>query len=275
MLISPPPDWVPPRVTCLLAGTGRTGSTYLAHLMKNTGQLGWPREFFNRTISSGNITLGVAALPKPPGGDTASVPWRCEILRRVGMTANGIAATKIFAGHIEWLASQISLAEWFPDRRWVHFVRRDKLGQAISAVIAEQTGVWQGAPSGNLKTEYSTSRIDALLRYVIGAEAAWTLFFVRNRIEPLTLSYEEVDLDPAASVRRIAAFLDVALDREPDLSSPFVRQRTALNEEWRQRYLGESGDLGRFDTYSSTGPQAPKPRGILHRLMAGLGKFRR
>jgi LPS sulfotransferase NodH len=274
MPIGPPPDWVPPRLTCLLAGTGRTGSTHLGYLMKNTGQLGWPREFFNPDIAARNITLGVADLPDPPGGDVRSAPWRCELLRRVGMTPNGVAATKMFAGHLSWLADQISIDEWLPERRWVHFIRRDKLGQAISAAIAEQTGVWQGPREGERKPEFSADQIDALMRYLIGAEAAWTLYFVRNRIEPLILSYEEVDLDPSASIHKLAAHLGVTLDREPDLDSPLIRQRTALNEEWRERYLAEAGDLSRFDTYSSTGPAAQKPRGFLHFLKRGLRKIR-
>lgn len=247
-LTGPPPDWAPPRLTCFLTGTARTGSSYLAHLMKGTGLLGWPREFFNRSIPPKYILDPSAGLPPPLAGQSASVPWRCRVLAAVGQSPNGIASTKMFADHLRWVVGQIRIAEWFPTLRFVHLRREDKLGQAISAAIAAETQVWEGHGRKPVPEPIvSAATIDSLLRYILNCESMWSAYFLRNRIEPLHLSYEELDLDPVASVERIASYLEVDLVASPGDSGPYVRQRNHLNEEWRARYLEEVADLNLAD----------------------------
>jgi LPS sulfotransferase NodH len=235
--------------------------------MKNTGRLGWPREFFNPTMTRQNITSGAASPPRAQRRGERPVAWRCEVLRTVGTTPNGVASTKMFPDHLRWMAREIRIADWFPELRWIHFRREDKLAQAISAAIAEQTKVWQGEPAAQAaEPVFSVERIDALLGFLLRSEAMWTGYFLRNRIDPLRLTYEETDRDPAASVQRIAAHLRVTLDSPPEIETPYVRQRTSLNEKWRERYLSEVGDLNVVD-----GLPVPQP-GPLRRFFNSVGR---
>ncbi len=245
MLVSPPPTWVPPRLTCFLAGSARTGSSYLARLMKDTGQLGWPREFFNPRMLTENLIGGSSDLvsPRPPPGPD-EVAWRCDLVRIVGQSGNGIASTKLFPDHLRWMAKGVHIAEWFPTFRFVHLSRDDKLRQAISAAIAAETKVWQGLTDATRpEPAFSAEKIDSLLRYILAGGAMWEAYFLRNRIAPLRLTYEELDLDPASTLRRVASYLDVDLPPAPIDGGPYVRQRGALTEEWRERYLAAVADL--------------------------------
>ena len=59
--------------------------------------------------------------------------------------------------------------------------------------------------------------------------------------------YESLEHDPAGTIRTIAEHLGETLPNAPSTETALVKQRTALNEEWRERFLRESGDLNRVD----------------------------
>jgi LPS sulfotransferase NodH len=254
----PPPDWTPPRLLLAIAAVPRSGSTYFGELLRRTGQLGAPGEHFNK------------AMHKPDGGED-TVERRCRLVATAGRTPNGVATVKLFPPHFWWLQKEIRLGEWFPERRWVYIYRADKLGSAISAAIASLTGNWWGERDATAPPPvFSPRLVEEKLLDLLASELSWAAFFARNQIEPLTVVYEELEKRPADHVRAVADLAGVALSREPDIRTNTVRQRDALNEEWRRRFLAEAGSEDWLDPPALWRPYARTPRSFLRFLRGGL-----
>jgi LPS sulfotransferase NodH len=213
--------------------------------MKNTHRLGLPKEFFNQHIDKKHLVAGMAD-PPPPESD--SIPFRCALVDANGTTPNSVASFKVFPGHLHWLLGGIRLTEWFPSIRWIHLHREDKVGQAISWSIARQTEVWWGRrDSSSIVPVYSATEIEGLLLQILAEEADWAAYFLRNQLNPLRISYEELVSEPVATIGVIAEFLGVDLDRTPSLGTSTVKQRGELEEEWRARFFADAGSLDRLN----------------------------
>ena len=233
----PPADWEPPRLTIFIAGAPRTGSTLLCAAIKECQTLGIPREFFNLASKTGlkNADNYVDC---------------CKLVKAQGMTSNGVAAAKIFARHLEKIkASKLSLDDWFPDQSWVYLRRRDALGQAISWVLAEQTGKWEigQTPKTDASPTYTRAAIENKMRRIENSHQFWQGFFARSSIKPLELWYEDFaeSLHPALiSMARQAGgeHLESQLRAMPSFQAGVFgalrsKQRNTINVDWRMRFL--------------------------------------
>ena len=245
MPTKPPPSRTPPRLTSVIATTPRTGSHFLAELMANTGRLGRPKEYFNPSIE---MSRQVPDATRLEDSVTGSVAWRCGLVDANGTTQNGIASFKLFPNHFQWLLNGVRLSDWFPRIRWIHLYRDDKIGQAISWAIANQTKVWSGKRGEDHPSPtYSADFVEAALLDILADEADWSSYFLRNRIHPFRISYEALEQDPAAAVVAVADHLDTDLEARPDVRTTTVKQRAALEEEWRRRFFEDAGSLDRLD----------------------------
>jgi LPS sulfotransferase NodH len=211
----------------------RSGSTYLTRLLVSTGVLGLPREFFNPR----------GKLPKETSG--YGPDRMIEAVLTYGRTDNGVYGVKVFTDTFANPAQ-----DWckvLPNLSFIHFEREDLLGQAISWTRAVQTGVYVStdAPSG--EAFYDAAAIGYFLLEGARRQARWRLFFARNGLAPLRLSYEGLVADPAGAVAAIAALVDAPQARIDPGRVGLEVQRDALSQDWRERYLAEMGDLSRLD----------------------------
>lgn len=245
----------------MIATTPRTGSHFLSEVVANTGRLGRPREYFNRYV---NPRLADGA-----SDSTSTAAARCALVDGEGTTPNGVASFKLFPNHLQWLLGGVRLSEWYPDIGWVHLYREDKIGQAISWAMAKETALWWAGGKAAESLEYSAEAIEIALIDILNDEADWAAYFLRNRIEPLRLSYEAVERDPTTAVAAIAAHLGVELDGPPATQrSTFVKQRGAHTEEWRERFHADSGSIDRLDAPFRR-RYAPRTLGSLRDFLGG------
>jgi LPS sulfotransferase NodH len=223
----------------VLCTAPRTGSNWIGELCASTGALGYPLEYFNTEARR------VLTDPEYPDDRSAQVRW---ILTR-GASPNGVYGLKIFPWQHDLIAPRMRWTEALPDLRFVHLRRRDLLGQALSAVRAEQTGSWRSTSAGTGEPRYDGAAVMASLRMLVNEQARWELFFARNGIEPLRLVYEAAVREPQCCVDRVAELME--LPHRPAIAWNRVGlapQRDALTEEWRQRFRAEFGDLDTIDT---------------------------
>jgi trehalose 2-sulfotransferase len=219
----------------------RSGTNYFCELLAMTGLLGKPSEYFNGP--------GLRERLDPDYPDNIEAQFD-EILPR-SRTPNGIYAMKMFSAEFD----RVAATKWacrLPELRFVHFERLDYLGQAISEARAIQTGGYRSThPSRpGAKAIYDSGLIQRQLEAAARGHARWRLFFARNAIAPLYLTYEGLMADPQGAVQSVADFmgLDQRVKVEPSATQVAI-QRDAISDSWRAQFLVEEAGLDRFDRF--------------------------
>ena len=246
----------------LICGTPRSGSFFLCDLLRSTGKLGRPNEYFEP-----------AAMRRHGAQDyPLDLPGQIAEARHRGATANGIFGAKVFASQIV-RAPLASLLDGLNQPAMVYLVRRDLLGQAISFAKTASTGAFFAGQRAHREPVYDFHLIADRIEQLIEWNGAWELYFARAGITPLRLSYEETVIDPQSAVDRIAELVCPGTPVPIDRSRLDMRiQRDGMSEEWRNRFLQETGPDPEF--------VMPRPRRRVitaHRLrriagMIGLGQ---
>ena len=219
----------------------RSGSTLLSQLLADTGIAGAPKEHFFHNIG-----------PDKPRGDI--IPDYRAFLERVlaaDTTPNGVFGSKVGGGYwndfvrrlravdgLEDLPLKAALDSLFPDLRYLHLTRRNKVRQAVSHWMAIQSGRWSSADAvAKADPAYDFAAIDHLLSEIIFREAVWAEFFSANGIRPFVITYEDFVTQPAATVDAVLHHLEI--ERPADFTPPapaYRRISGELSEDWVQRF---------------------------------------
>jgi len=214
----------------------RSGGTWFAQLLGSTGALGRPEDWFN---GQGYRDRGVTDYPLDRAGQRAMMLSR-------GMTENGVFGVKLSPQRLDDLRGS-RWAEDFPERRFIHLVRRDRLARALSDVKAQQTRQFRASSIARGEPHYSARMIrDTILAQAVH-EARVQQYFALNDIVPLEIAYEDLLADAPAVLARVAAFLGVSGSIQPDANKvDLTIQRDATNAEWRKRFLAEQQTIDRM-----------------------------
>jgi LPS sulfotransferase NodH len=210
----------------------RTGSNWLCYLLSSTGQLGHPREYFN---CEARRQLDDPDYPAEPAEQFGRI-------LTVGATPNGVYALKVFPEQHDAIAPACAWTKLLPNLKFVWLQRRDILGQALSAARVIQTGQYRSTVSATAQPNYDANLIRGRLIAAVKDQARWSLFFARTGIVPLPVDYEDILANPQRIIDRIADFVrssQRAIIR-PELIE-LRKQRDAVTEEWRTRFLREEG----------------------------------
>lgn len=106
-------------------------------------------------------------------------------------------------------------------------------------MIARQTKCWISFHQEKQEPVYDFEAIETAVRELEEQESAWDAFFTRRGLTSHVVVYEEMLADPARTVAEVCGHLGVPVPTS--LPEPrTVRQATARNVEWRDRYREES-----------------------------------
>jgi LPS sulfotransferase NodH len=212
----------------LLCFTNRCGSNYLAHLLATTGAFNEAGEFFNApTVLEHAVPRGLRSLP-------AYFSILPDLISHTGKIV-----AKTSADQLVMLADAGILSALAGRARFLLLERQDRLGQAISRVIASQTGRWTTAhaalvPDNALR--FDRAAIDTELAKIAHGNAAFYLFFVANGIVPIHTSYEAIVADPDPAMAAVARAMNLPLlDARPGAVT-IKRQANETNALWRRWY---------------------------------------
>ena len=210
--------------------TNRSGSNYLCEALASTGVL----------------NLGEELLHGPLLVRTA-IEERCHSVHEViellapPRVRGGRLVIKAALFHLEVLIRAGLLAAMMPHAMFIHIERVDRLAQAISFDIADQTHSWTSLQAGRNDAgcgpSYSRERLVRLVRGFAEQNNQLDLFFGLNGIVPTHVLYERLIADPAHEVAEIGAAIglpDLGLDMG---AIRLERQASARNHDWRARYL--------------------------------------
>lgn len=218
-----------------VCGEPRSGSTYLTRVLGSTDVLGRPVEF-------SAADLAEAANREP---HEAKLPPKIEEVR----TANGVYGFKVFSHQFD-LAGNARWAERLPNLHFVHLERLDLLGQAISLVRALQTERYESGPPSRPEARYENRAIARAVMRIAHNHARWRMWFARNGLAPLHLTYEGVVNDPQKVAEAVARHIGLATVPAVDLSRVSMRiQRDLDSDLWRERFLAENRDLAYLDDH--------------------------
>jgi len=223
-----------PRLACMIAAQGRTGSTYLSRLLTRTGALGAPEEYFTPSLVDFLIAAG-----RFPDVDA----YVADLMaRRTAPT--GVFGFKAHLDQYRYLLARARRPLGIP-LRVVRLDRRDRVAQAVSHIIAVETGVWTGPADAGPRPAYDFARIARGVALFRGGRRAWDQVFAAARYAPLAVEYEDLVADPERVVARILGFMGVAADAA---AAPAIalteRGAGPLNAEWIARFRAEAAARG-------------------------------
>jgi trehalose 2-sulfotransferase len=211
----------------------RSGSTYLGFLAKSTGKLGVPCEWLRGDGGAASLDYE---------NYTQDESEQVRYVLTDGKTSNGVYGLKMFPEHFD-KRTETCWAESLPQLHYVHMVREDIIGQAISLAIARQTGSYMKETPESHEPVYDQAQILNCLRFVAAGEARWRMFFAINNIRPLEITYSRLLENPQREISRLAKVVGVhnaKINREKFLPTP---QRTPRNDLWRRRFTSDLHDV--------------------------------
>lgn len=227
------------RQSYIVAATPRTGSSLLCEGLEATGIAGCPAEVFAPDFRGRWYKYWLLS-------QSASFSDYLDAAFRHGTTNNGMYGLKIQWMHIAVLARKLSfvgnsddvLESLFPDAAFVNIVRRDRRAQALSWFRAITTNEWwrfKGDQKTPIEPIFDGDTVRTLEAEIMQQQSAWEQYFLKRRIEPLVIEYEELSRDYQGQVARVLAFLHLNVSAAYLIPPPrLVRQSDDLTLRWRR-----------------------------------------
>jgi len=254
------PPWEgSPHRTVLLCTHPRSGSTLLGEALFFAGGLGCPLEYFHagfrpsfarRWNAPAYDSLSAAVRrhrTSPEGTLGVKLFWRD--LEEIGRDADpalerfaNVPPSEVPAAYYATLAKHV--ARLFPNPQFVHLWREDRLRQAVSAVLAVETGRWRSIPGATREVASATAsfdadRIERIMSYSDFCHGHFRNLFAAMAATPHTLCYEALTADYGTSVRAVLRHL--GSDAEPR-APRMRRQADEASEAMVLRYLRERAE---------------------------------
>jgi trehalose 2-sulfotransferase len=226
---------VAPSLAYAIVGTPRSGSEFLCNVLRSTGQAGYPEEHLRQ--ESQLLTRY---------GRFDCVRYFDALMSRK-TTPNGVFGTKIISHFLrEHVRLAPGLKRSLKRLRYIHIVRRDRVGQAISAMIAGKAGIWHIRDDADQDRyrrvlDAMTVEDDDLLRVnrMISSfrrqDRQLSKFLRKHRVPSMTVAYEDLIANPAMHLGSILSFLNLDA-RVPDMAVTLKPTRSPLSDEVRARY---------------------------------------
>lgn len=128
---------------------------------------------------------------------------------------------------------------------FIHLSRVDRVAQAVSLVLAKQTGLWHRNDDGSERQRvapaheprYDHDQIAAELRMLDGEADGWRAWFASSGVTPWTITYEELCVDHAGVLAAVLGFLGAGEGERPTpATAPLA---TETNLQWCARFRAE------------------------------------
>jgi len=227
---------VSPLTAYAVIATPRSGTELLCDALASTGLAGKPREhlrpFHQMKLRDFNYDSNCYL----------------QHLMSEHHNASQVFGTKLISHFLrEHLRSSPQLGTTLSRFRFVRLIREDKVGQAISSMIATKLGRWH-VRSSREHAIYA-SQLDMLEIDITDFAAVrrneMTLrrdelfldgFLEVHSVSPLVISYEDLVSDARNTVSRVLDFLDIKYDQPTDISVSLKPTSSRISEIVRSQY---------------------------------------
>lgn len=223
------PAWTgSPRRTVLICSHPRSGTTLLGEQIYGLGGLGLPLEYFHRGFRP-HLQRRWSAEGLEDYARTVH-RWRTD--------PSGVFSVKLFWQDVEEVAHERDpagqppfgqtppgsldddayrkkwalLADLFPNPVFVYLRREDRIRQAISAMAADQSGMWRSIPGVGRRNAvapitYDYERIARLVSFSDYCHGHWARLFAAIGARAYAMTYEALDSAMATEVQALARYL--------------------------------------------------------------------
>ena len=137
------------------------------------------------------------------------------------------------------------LDQCFARAKFIHIVRNDLLGQAISYDIALQTDQWASFQNSRIPPEglhFSADRISSHIEQFRNENLTFAQVFEANEITPMRVSYEALLTDAQGVLTGLAPLFGFETLVPEKSRATLSRQSSKINDIWRGLYLDHSSD---------------------------------
>lgn len=233
----------------IICATERSGSTLLCKLLQLNG-IGDADEYFNMLHFEKRKWHEHFHTDKD-----CSKEHYLSRLKSLASSSNGVFGIKLMWGHLPFLKQTIeqvtsgrlntdfqAINKFVPDAKYIYLYRSDVVRQSISYYRAQKRNLWH-MPNGNRNPPetdvgFSVDGISQNLTNCIKDNKMWLNFFNDNSISPLILEYNQVYLQPAYTVERIAEFIGLDdFTAKPLTDLPLTRVADSQSDEFYNEYL--------------------------------------
>lgn len=163
----------------------------------------------------------------------------------LGWASSGVVGFKAGASQLAWL-DELGYLDCFRSLRLISISRRDKVGQAVSLYLAQQSGQWHSgmqSQRASADVPYDAARIRSALDAIATMETGIDDFARARELSVLAVVYEELLENPEEVLSRCCKHIAWTQAPDPDFR-PAVpalkKQATALNDDYRKRFLAEA-----------------------------------
>lgn len=137
---------------------------------------------------------------------------------------------------------------FFPDARYIHIQRKDKVKQAISLAKALQNGIWierededQEYKKYLMPALYDQEHIECCFDYSLSGDVFWIHHLRKYNVPHLSLFYEDIISNYDEKINEIFKFIGV---KEKQVPSPKThRQANKQSDKWMIRFIEETNWL--------------------------------
>lgn len=216
-----------PAISYAILTTPRSGSTYLCDLLDSTKIAGHPSE---------HLRLATQELARNCNFDYLRL---LNNLMHYRTTSNGVFGTKFISHFLfELQQTKPDFQQIFNSLdKFILLIRKDKVAQAVSLVLAQQTDVWHIYQSNNEKSINYNSKLeniiinDALLEdveqkcvVINNQEARLKQILAAYKIQPLEITYEDLVADTQLQINQVLDFLEIAKPQHQILVNSKVKK---------------------------------------------------
>ncbi|MBR8827144.1 MAG: sulfotransferase [Gomphosphaeria aponina SAG 52.96 = DSM 107014] len=234
-----------PKLSYAVITTPRSGSTFLCEALKSTNIAGYPVEHLRQPSAILAVHCHFDYLRY------------LKIMMTHKVTENGVFGTKFISHFLEVLETKTSLNfEKIVNTyisKFVYLVRRDKVAQAVSVVMAKKTNVWH-IFNQETEQEYQArlndldveeNDLEEVRKYyenILEQEAYLENLFQVYNISPLIVEYEQLLADPDGEIQKILRYLGVfAGEQQINIQSYARKLRSGLSDKIIHKYLEKYG----------------------------------
>jgi LPS sulfotransferase NodH len=236
--------------TYVICTTPRSGSWLLSDGLARTRIAGNPREWFN----PGEEQLRRAQWRIEHGTDLTAAGY-VALAQKLSATPNGVSGTKLHYSQFTQLPDRFGtvhrlrdlaapeiLTRLFPEARYIWLKRKDKTRQAISLLLANQTGEWWRLPEverppTEREPSFEPVAVATLIDQLTEQEAGWDAFFKGSGIRPLVIQYDTLVAEYERTIRRVLSRLGLDDAHSIAIRPPRLQaQADERTEEWLRVY---------------------------------------